>query len=66
MKCCKHCQEYDDCEEVGECCEKCQFYDNGACTYEKDPWKEGKEADEFFEDEDDSLPTTGDFKGPDF
>lgn len=32
-KCCKHCQDYDKCDEKDGCCEYCDFYLKGLCTY---------------------------------
>ncbi|MFH1834618.1 MAG: hypothetical protein ABH851_00350 [Methanobacteriota archaeon] len=32
-KCCKHCQDYKNCDDKGECCEYCDYYIKGKCTY---------------------------------
>jgi len=33
-KCCKHCQDYEACDEKGDCCEFCDHYWKGYCAYE--------------------------------
>ena len=36
VKCCKHCQDYKYCDEVGKCCEYCDHFVNGKCSYHRD------------------------------
>jgi hypothetical protein len=35
MKCCKHCPDYEKCDDRGFCCDYCDFFLNSKCTFGK-------------------------------
>lgn len=32
-KCCKHCQDYKNCDQKGKCCDYCNYLVKSKCTY---------------------------------
>lgn len=35
LKCCRHCPDYEYCNDRDVCCEYCDYYLNGKCMYGK-------------------------------
>ncbi|MCX6695410.1 MAG: hypothetical protein NTU61_03865 [Candidatus Altiarchaeota archaeon] len=57
LKCCVHCQDYEQCDDKGNCCEYCDFLIKGKCNYRRN--KEILSADK-------ENIEIGDYRGDDY